>query len=70
MIYLYSLPSCSKCQVLKHQLLKENIQFKIIDDIEEIQDAMIYAKTMSIPFVSINGEYIVEPSIKKIKEEL
>lgn len=70
MIILYSLPSCSKCQVLKHQLLKENIQFKIIDDIQAIQNEMIKAETMGVPFVKIGNEYLTEPSITKIKEKL
>jgi len=70
MITLYSLSSCSKCQVLKHQLLKENIQFKIIDDVEEIQNEMIKAETMGVPFIKIGDEYLTEPSIKNIKEKL
>ncbi len=70
MINLYSLASCSKCQVLKHELLKEKIQFKTIEDIPTIQEEMLKAETMSVPFIKIGERYIIEPNIKKIKEAL
>jgi arsenate reductase-like glutaredoxin family protein len=37
MIKLYSLDSCSRCNALKEQLKKENIEFEVISDIEEIE---------------------------------
>lgn len=68
MIYLYSLASCSKCQSLKAQLEKENIEFKVIEDVQAIQDEMYKANIMSIPFIQIDDEYITEPTLEKVKK--
>ena len=70
MIYLYSTASCSKCSALKQQLEKENLEFEVIDDLQEVLDEMDKALTMSVPFVKVNDKYIISPSINRIKEEL
>jgi len=70
MISLYSSASCSKCSTLKAQLEKENLEFEVIDDVQKVLDEMDKALTMSVPFVKVNGKYIISPSINRIKEEL
>ena len=70
MIKLYSLESCSHCFLLKRELLRTKIQFEVIDDIETIQKEMLKAETMTVPFVKIGDKYVVEATLKKIKELL
>lgn len=69
-IYLYSLPTCPKCIVLKRQLENEKIDFTLVENVEAIQDEMYKAKIHSIPFIQIGDEYIQDPTFKQVKEKL
>lgn len=53
MVKLYS-THCPKCNLLEKQLLKQNIEFEVIDD----KDVMIAKGFQSAPKLEINGEIL------------
>lgn len=57
-IKLYSLPNCVACKVLKDELTKNNIEFRVVDDME----SLVAANIMTVPQLSIiedNNEIIL-----------
>lgn len=57
-IKLYSLPNCVACKVLKDELIKNNIEFRVVDDME----SLVAANIMTVPQLSIiedNNEIIL-----------
>lgn len=51
-IVLYKTPTCPMCQVLIQELNKKNIDFTIVDDVEQLEEKEI----TFVPVLEINGE--------------
>lgn len=72
-VTMYTAPACPYCLIVKNFLVRNNVQFDLIDiskDKKKEEEMQKKSNQGNVPVVDIDGTIVIGYNLKKLKEAL